>query len=116
MTVWDTMITVTVLVAMEFRVFCTHVIILPLPSLNVFDGCAQSFSVCYGLNWSNRGIVVACHNKVYDEILYLSLRAFPSQFIRGEPLIHQGRRISGEEVRQVRGELETRGYVIIRGL
>ena len=51
-----------------------------------------------------------------DEILYLSLRAFPSQCIYGEPLINQGRIISGEEVRQVRGELETRGDVIIWGL
>ena len=50
------------------------------------------------------------------ELLYLTWQALPSKCVRGETLIHQGRRRSEEEVHQGGRGLETRGDVLIQGL
>ena len=45
-------------------------------------------------------IVIAHHNEIRDKILYLSQCTFTSAYVRAEPLIHQGRTISEQEIRQ----------------
>ena len=63
------------------------------------------------------GLVIACHNKIRDELFYLSRRAFTSASVRAESLIHQCRTRSEQEIRQVsEKDKETREDVIIQGL
>ena len=58
-----------------------------------------------------------CHNEIRDELLYLSRRAFTSESLRAKPLIHQGRTISEQEIRQGSdNHKDTIGDVVIRGL
>ena len=79
-------------------------------------GCTTSLSIRHGLIWSNGGLVITRLNKVSEEILYLARKDFTSHCVRVKPLIHQGRIISEEGVRQGRGGLETRCDVLIWGL
>ena len=62
------------------------------------------------------GLVIARQNEVCGEILYISRQAFPSNCVRGNPLIHQGLSRSEEEVRQGVHILETRGDILIQVL
>ena len=74
MNVQDTTVTGTVLLATEFRNFYAPVIMLPSPPPNLqsnFDGCAISFDLRHVLICCKRGLVITCHNKVCDELLYL---------------------------------------------
>ena len=57
--------------------------------------------------------MVARHNKVHDEILYLSRQSLPSHCIRGKPFVYQGISRSEEEVHQGRGVMDTIGDVLI---
>ena len=62
------------------------------------------------LSCSIGGLVIARHNKIHDKILHLSRHAFTSAFVRTEPLIHQGRTIFEQEIRQGSDkDKETRG-------
>ena len=71
----------------------------------------------HALSCSIFGLVIACHKKICDEILYLSRRAFTSAYVRAEPLIHQSRTRSELEIRQGSDkQKETRGDVMIQGL
>ena len=79
-------------------------------------GCTTSLSIRHGLIWSNGGLVITRLNKVSEEILYLARKDFTSHCVRVKPLIHQGRIISEEGVRQGRVRLDTRGDIIIQGL
>ena len=52
-----------------------------------------------------------------DKILYLSRRAFISEYVRAKPLIHQGRTRSELEIRQGSDKhKDTRGGAMIQGL
>ena len=63
------------------------------------------------------GLFVAHHNKICDELLYLSQRAFTSASVHAEPLIHQGGTRSEQEIRQDSDKhKDMRGDVMIRGL
>ena len=63
------------------------------------------------------GLVIECHNKIGDKLLYLSRCAFTSASVRVKPLIHQGRTRSEQEIRQVSDKhKDTSGDVMIRGL
>ena len=63
------------------------------------------------------GLVIAHHNEIRDELLYISRHAFTSASVRAEPLIHKGRTRSEQEIRQGSDkDKETRGDVMIRGL
>ena len=86
------------------------------PNLKKNNSYVHFFSVRHGLSCSDRGLVIARHNKVHDELLCLSRRASPSQCVRGKPLIHQGRSRSDEEIRQGRDGLEKIDDDFIRGL
>ena len=57
------------------------------------------------------------HNKIRDELLYLSRLAFTSASVRVEPLIYQGRTRSKQDICQVGDkDKETRGDVMIQSL
>ena len=84
---------------------------------NQCDGCGTAFGVTQTLSFSIGGLVIACHNKIHDKLLYLSQRAFTSAYVRAEPLIHQGRTRSEKEICQGSyKDKETQVYVIIRDL
>ena len=69
LTVQGTKVTGTVLEATEFCDFCTRVIMLPSPTLKKYNSCYLYLSVHHRLSCSNRGLVIARHNKVRDELL-----------------------------------------------
>ena len=52
------------------------------------------------LSSSTGGLVIARNKKILDELLYLSQHAFTPASVRAEPLIHQGRTRSEQEIRQ----------------
>ena len=63
------------------------------------------------------GLVIAPHNKIRDEILYLSQHAFTSESVCAEPRIHQGCTRSEQEIRQGSDkDKEIRGDAMVQGL
>ena len=74
MTVWGTMVTGTVLAATDICGFlCARYDVTPPPNLqNKYDGFSWYFSVSHVLSCSCGGLVVTCHNEVYDDLLCLS--------------------------------------------
>ena len=63
------------------------------------------------------GLVIACHNKICDKLIYLSWRAFTSASVRTKPLIHQGRTRSELEIcHGSDNHKDTRGDLMIRYL
>ena len=81
------------------------------------DGCGTSFGVTHALSCSIYGLVIACHNRIRYELLYLSRRDFTLSYVRAKALIHQGRTRSKLEIRQgIDKHKDTRGDVIMRGL
>ena len=71
----------------------------------------------HALSCSIGGLVIARHNEIRDELLYISRRAFTSAYVRAKPLTHQGRRISELEIRQGSDKhKDRRGYMMILGL
>ena len=66
---------------------------------------------------STGGLLIARHNKIIDEILYLALRAFTPTSVHSNPLIYQGRTRSEKDIHQgSEKDKETWGDVMIRGL
>ena len=108
----------TVLSATELQDFlCARYNLSPVNLQSHCDGCATSFGVTHALSCIIGGLVIAGHNKICDELLYLSQCAFTSASVRAEPLIHQGHTISEIEIRQGSDKhKDMRGDVIIRGL
>ena len=71
----------------------------------------------HGLSCSIGGPFIARHNEIRDKILYLSRRAFTSEFIHAKPPIHKDGTISEQEICQGSDkDKETWGDVMIRGL
>ena len=63
------------------------------------------------------GLVIGRHNEIQDELLYLSQHAFTSASVRAEPIIHQDRIRSEQEICQVSDkDKEAQEDVMIRGL
>ena len=63
------------------------------------------------------GLVIARHNKILDELIYLYQCSFTSSYVRAEPLLHQGRTKSEQEIFQGSDEdKETWGDVMVLGL
>ena len=52
------------------------------------------------LRCSIEGLVIACHNKIHDKLLYLSQLAFTSEYVRAETIIQQGRTRPEQEICQ----------------
>ena len=91
----------TVLSATEFQDFlCARYKISPLNLQSHCDGFCTAFEVTHALSCSIGGLVIACHKKICDELIYLSQRAFTSASVCAEPLIHQGRTRSEQEICQ----------------
>ena len=68
----------------------------------------NAHSCCIG------GLVIARHNKIRDELLYLSRRAFTSAYVHAKHLIHQVRTRSDQEIRQGSDkDKETQGGVVV---
>ena len=81
------------------------------------DGCVTAFGVTHALICSIGGLVIACHNKKGDELLYISQRAFTSAYVRAKPLISQGRTRSELDICQGSDKhKKTSGDVMIQGL
>ena len=58
-----------------------------------------------------------CHNKIRDKLLYLSQCAFISAYVLAEPLIHEGRTRSEQEILQGSDKYkEEHGYVMVWSL
>ena len=63
------------------------------------------------------GLVIAHHNEIRDKLLYISRRDFTSTSVHGEPLIHQVRTISEQEIRHSSDkDKDTGGYVMVQDL
>ena len=116
MTIQGTTVTGTVLAATEFCEFLFARYDVTPHNLKKCHGCNQSLYIHHILSCSKGGLIMPCHNKVRDNILYLAWQAFPYNCIHGEPLIHQGCFRSEEELCHGRGGLETRGDIIIQEL
>ena len=91
----------TVLSATEFRYFlCARYNVSPQNLQRHCGGYGTTFGMTYTLICSIGGLVVARHNKIYDELLYLSEHDFNSASVRAEPPIHQGHTKSKQDIRQ----------------
>ena len=81
------------------------------------DRCGTAFGVAHSLSCSIGGLVIACHNKICDKLLYIPWPAFTSAYVRAEPPIHQGHTRSDQEMRQGSDkDKETQGGIMIWGL
>ena len=117
MTVRVTTVTSAVLEAKTFcGFFCVRYDVTPPNLKKQCNGYSSSFYVCHGLISRNRVLVIACHSKVRDNILYLTWQALPYNYVRSEPLIHQVRSRSEGGVSHGSGGLETRVDVLVLGL
>ena len=95
-----TTVTGTLLVATEFRdLLCAHYNVTPLSPQSNCDGCSTSFDLRHALSCRKRGLVIARHNEVHDELIYLDRRDLNSADVWWELLTHQGRIISEMEIR-----------------
>ena len=111
------MVTVTVLVATEFRYFlCACYYVTPPNLQRNFDGRGTSFDVRHALSCIKVGLLITSHNEVCEKLLYISWWALPSASLRVKHFIRQGRIRSEGGTRQGSDILDTRGGVIIRGL
>ena len=63
------------------------------------------------------GLVIARHNEIFDELLYLYPHAFTSAYVCAETLMHQGHTRSKQYILQGSDKQKnTRGDVMTRGL
>ena len=115
MSVCSNTVSGTVLSATEFRYFlCARYNVFPVNLLSHCDGCGTAVGVTHILRFIIGGLVIVRHNKIRDEILYLSQREYNSAYVRVEPLIHQGRTRSELEMHQGSDKpKDTRGDVMI---
>ena len=117
LTVRGNTVTSTVLAATEFLDFlcARYDVILPKLQENVTAYlCPYTYTT--DLSEETGGLVISCHKKVRDKLIYLAQQDFTPTWVRGKILIHQGHIRSEEEARQGRCGLEKRGDVLIRGL
>ena len=96
---------------------CARYNVSPVNLQSHCDGYGTALGVTHALSCRIGGLIIARHNEICDELLYLYRRAFTSAYVRAEPLIHQGRTISELEILQGSDKnKETRGEVMTRGL
>ena len=103
--------------ATEFWDFlCARYNVTPLNIHSHCDRCGTAFKVTHIIICSKGGLVIAHHNGVRDELLYLDRRDFTPASVCAEPLIHQGHIRSEREICQGSDkDKEMRGNVMIRG-
>ena len=114
----STTVSGTVLSATEFWGFkCERYNVSPLNPERQCDRYGTAFGVTHTISWSIGGLVIAGNNRICDEILYLSQRAFTSSSVHAKPLMHQGCTRSEQEIRQGSDkDKKTWWYVMIWGL
>ena len=101
LSVCSTAVSGTVLSAKEYLIIlCARYNVSPTNLLSHCDKCGTVFRVTHTLSCSIGGLIIACHNKIRDKLLYLSRRAFTSAYVRNKPLIRQGHTRSDQEIRQ----------------
>ena len=76
----------------------------------------KTFSVRHALICSNIGLIIACHNEIYDKIIHLYRQEFSPNSVHREPLIHLGHRRYEEELHHRGSVPETWGYLSIQEL
>ena len=81
------------------QLLCASYTINQLNIQNKFHGCLQTFSVHHALSCSNGGLVIARHNGIHDEIIYLARQACSPNYVCSEDLIRQVRSRSDGKVR-----------------
>ena len=79
---------------------CAHYNVSPVNLQSHCDRCDTSFGVTHTLSCIIVGLVIARHNEIREELLYLSLCAFTSSYVRIKTLIHQGHTRSELEIRK----------------
>ena len=101
MDIRGTTVIVTVLLATEFCDFLFARYNVTPPNLQSnWNGCGTSFNVNHTLRFWKGGLVIAPHNKMRDEILYLARRSINSAALHTKTLIHKGRNRSERGIRQ----------------
>ena len=101
-----------------FGIFwCARYNVSPLILQSRCDVCGTAFRLTHTLSWIIGSLVIKRHKEICDKILYISWHAFTSASVRTEPLLHQGRAISKQEICQSsEKDKETRLDVMIRCL
>ena len=114
LTVRGTIVSSTILSATEFQDFlCARYKISLLNLQKHCDGCGTAFGATHTLICSIEDLVIAHYKEIRDELLYLSWRAFTSESVRAELLIHQVRTRFKQDIRQGSDrDKETRGCVV----
>ena len=89
--VGGTTVTSTVLAAIESSNFVCNCYNVNPPNLqNRCDGRLQTFSLHDTPSCIIRGLAIAWHNEIRNNIIHLSIQAFSPDCVFGEPLIHEG--------------------------
>ena len=81
---------------------------------NKCDNFSQSFFLHHIIRYSHIVLIITHHNKVREELLYISQENSPSKYVRGKALIHKVGSRSDEEVRQGGRGLDAIGGVLIQ--
>ena len=90
MSVCSTTVSGNVLSAMEFWGFlCTCYNSAPLNLHIHCNGCVTTFGLTHVLSCRTGGLVIMCHNKILDKLLYLSQPTFTPVSVRTGTLIQQ---------------------------
>ena len=79
---------------------CARYNVSPLNLQSHCDGCGTAFGVTHSLSCSIGGLVIARHNKIQENLLYLSQCAFTPSSVRTKPLINKCRTRSEQETHQ----------------
>ena len=118
LSVCGTTVSGTVLSTTEFWYFlCARYNVSTINLQSHCDRCGTSFVVTRALSCSIGGLVIARHNEIHDKLFYLSRHVFTSAYIHAEPLIHQGRTRSEQEMCHGSDkDKEIQGDVMIQGL
>ena len=113
-----TIVSGTLLSATESWYFlCASYNISPLNLQSYGDIFDTAFGVTHSLSCITGSLFIGYHNEICDGILCISRWAFSPVSVRTEPLIHHGRTISEQVIRQGSyKDKETREDVIIRFL
>ena len=89
------MVSGTSLSAKEYQYFLyARYNVDPLNPQSHCGRCGTDFWVTHSLSCSTDGLVIARHNKIREEILYLDRWSFTPAPVRVKPLIHQVHTIS----------------------
>ena len=118
MSVRGTTVSGTVLSATKFRDFlCARYNVSTLNLQSHCEGCVTAFRVTHTLSCSIGGLIIACQKKICDKLLDPYRHDFNSESVYAEPLIHQGRTRSEQDICQGSDKnKDTRGGMMIRGL